>query len=62
MVVNPNCVGNLDPHWDGRWSVKSVKTPLTLEITDGVKTKVFHVNRLRQRIVPNSTDMEELSG
>eukprot|EP00731_Ephydatia_muelleri_P033094 Em0025g50a len=29
----------LDPHWNGRWSVKSVKTPLTLEITDGVKTK-----------------------
>ncbi|KAL5506156.1 hypothetical protein EMCRGX_G007739 [Ephydatia muelleri] len=54
--------GKLDPHWDGRRSVRSVKTPLTVEITDGVKTKVVHVNRLRQRIVPDSTNMEEPSG
>jgi hypothetical protein len=54
--------GKLDPHWDGKWSVKSVKTPLTLEITDGDKTKVVHVNRLRQRIVPSSTNKEEPSG
>ena len=54
--------GKLDPHWDGKWSVKSVKTPLTLEITDGVKTKVVHVNRLCQRIVPSSTNKEEPSG
>ena len=39
-----------------------MKTPLTVEITDGVKTKVVHVNRLRQRIVPDSTNMEEPSG
>lgn len=54
--------GKLDPHWDGRWRVKSVKTPLTLEITDGVKTKIVHVNCLRQRVVPNSTNVEEPSG
>ena len=39
-----------------------MKTPLTLEITDGDKTKVVHVNRLRQRIVPYSTNKEEPSG
>ena len=50
MVVNPKA-GKLDPHWDGRWCVKSVKTPRTMEITDGVKTKIVPVNCLRQRIV-----------
>ena len=39
-----------------------MKTPLTLEITDGVKTKIVHVNHLHQRIVPNSTNMKEPSG
>ena len=53
--------GKLDPHWEGRWSVKSVKTPLTVEITDGVRTKIVHVNRIRQRVVPNSIKVEEPS-
>ena len=53
--------GKLDPHWEGRWSAKSVKTPLTVEITDGVRTKIVHVNRIRQRVVLNSIKVEEPS-
>ena len=53
--------GKLDPHWEGRWSVKSVKTPLTVEIMDGVRTKIVHVNRIRQRVVPNNIKVEEPS-
>ena len=40
--------GKLDPRWEGRWVVKSVKSPLNMEITDGTRTKVVHVNRLHQ--------------
>ena len=36
--------GKLDPRWDGRWRIKSVKSLLTVEITDGEKTKIVHVN------------------
>ena len=39
--------GKLDPRWDGRWHTNSVKSPLTVEITDGKKTKIVHVNRVR---------------
>ena len=47
--------GKLDPRWDGRWHINSVKSPLTVEITDGEKTKTVHVNRVRHRWVPNDT-------
>ena len=47
--------GKLDPRWDGRWHINSVKSPLTVEITDGEKTKTVHVNRVRHRRVPNDT-------
>ena len=39
--------GKLDPCWDGRWHINSVKSSLTVEITDGKKTKIVHVNRVR---------------
>jgi len=47
----------LDPQWDGRWTVKAVKSPLNMEITDGKNCKVVHVNRLRPRIQPNGHDV-----
>eukprot|EP00731_Ephydatia_muelleri_P009604 Em0005g190a len=31
----------------------------SMEITDGVRTKIVHVNRLQQRVVPNSIKVEE---
>lgn len=49
----PCTAGKLDSHWDGRWRIKSVKSPLTVEITEGEKTKIAHVNRVCHRQVPN---------
>ena len=42
--------GKLDPKWEGKWVVRSIKTPITLEITDGDRTRVVHVNHLQPRI------------
>ena len=55
--------GKLDPRWEGRWVVKSVKSPLNMEITDGTRTKVVHVNRLHQRVQPHDTERtRDMSG
>ena len=40
-------VGKLDPRWEGKWHVSRVINPINLEITNGVKTKVVHVNHLQ---------------
>ena len=42
--------GKLDPRWEGKWKVKIMRSPVTMEITDGKRTKVVHVNRLQPRI------------
>ena len=44
--------GKLDPRWEGNWIIRSVKSPITVEISDGVRTKVVHTNRLQQQIQP----------
>ena len=44
--------GKLDPRWDGSWIVKSIHSPVTLQITNGKLHKVVHINRLRHRIQP----------
>ena len=46
----------LDPQWDGGWTITKVKGPLNMEVSDGNISKVVHVNRLRHRIQPASTD------
>ena len=46
--------GKLDPRWEGNWSVKAVKSPCHVEITDGQRTRVVHVNRLRHRVQPTA--------
>lgn len=28
--------GKLDPRWEGRWKIKSIKSPVNMEITDGL--------------------------
>ena len=37
----------------GEWVFKSVKSPVSIEITNKRKTKVVHTNRLRHRHVPS---------
>ena len=48
--------GKLDPRWEGEWVIKSVKSPVTMEICDGKRTKVVHTNRLQHRYVPGQHD------
>ena len=38
--------------WDGSWTVKSIHSPVTLQIINGQLDKVVHINRLRHRIQP----------
>ena len=42
--------GKLDPRWEGNWIIKCVKSPVTVEISDGVRKKVVHINRLQRQI------------
>ncbi|KAL5497228.1 hypothetical protein EMCRGX_G013661 [Ephydatia muelleri] len=42
--------GKLDPRWEGNWIIKSLKSPVTVEISDGVRKKVVHINRLPRQI------------
>ena len=50
--------GKLDPRWDGCWKVKSIKSPINMEITDGMRNRVVHVNRLRHRVQPHSDEAQ----
>jgi len=51
--------GKLDPRWEGDWVIKSMKSPITMEITNGKSTKVVHMNRLQHRNVPSYTSCQE---
>ena len=44
--------GKLDPKWDGKWKITSLKSPTTVEISNGKQHKVVHVNRLQHRVQP----------
>ena len=44
--------GKLDPRSEGNWTVRSTKSSVTVEITDGERTKVVHTNRLHRRTLP----------
>ena len=48
--------GKLDPKWEGNWKVVSVKNPVNVEISDGVRTKVVHINRVQHRVQPTNTN------
>ena len=51
--------GKLDPRWEGGWTIQAVKSPVTVQISDGQRTKVVHVNRVRYRWIPQQSDSEE---
>ena len=46
--------GKLDPRWEGEWVVHSIPGPTSYTISDGRRFKTVHVNRLQQRIQPDS--------
>ena len=51
--------GKLNPWWEGGWIIQAVKSPVTVKISDGQRTKVVHVNRLRYRWIPQQSDSGE---
>ena len=53
--------GKLDPRWEGNWKISAVKSPVTMEITDGRRKKVVHVNRLHHRVQPGCDKGEKVS-
>ena len=42
----------LDPRWEGGWKVGKVISPVNMQICDGRRTQVVHINRLRHRLQP----------
>ena len=52
MWLSQPAAGKLDPHWDGSWTVQSIHSSVTLQITNGKMDKVVHINRLHHRIQP----------
>ena len=44
LSCSSNLQESLSLGWEGSWTVRSTKTPVSIEITDGQKTKVVHVN------------------
>ena len=47
--------GKLQPRWEGKWKVIQMQSPVTVKITDGRRTRVVHVNRVRHRNQPVET-------
>ena len=43
--------GKLQPKWEGGWRVISVKSPVTIKIINGRRSKVVHSNRLQRQIL-----------
>ena len=52
-LSNPTA-GKLDPKWVGDWKVTAIKGPVNVEILDGKRTRIVHINRLQHRIQPLS--------
>ena len=48
-------VGKLQLRWEGKWKVVQMKSPVTVKITDGRRTRVVHINRVRHRNQPVET-------
>ena len=48
--------GKLDPRWEGKWKVSQVKSPVTVEISDGCRVKVVHINWLQLRLQEGSRE------
>eukprot|EP00731_Ephydatia_muelleri_P003091 Em0001g3091a len=42
--------GKLDPRWEGKWKITRIMSPVTVEISDGNRVRVVHVNRMQPRL------------
>ena len=52
--------GKLDPRWEGNWKITAVRSPVTMEISDGNRKKVTHINRLHRRVQPSPHESQEI--
>ena len=50
--------GKLEHRWENGWVITSVKSPTTMQITNGKTTKVVHTNRLQHRYIPAHSDTQ----
>ena len=50
----------LSPQWEGRWTVKEVKSDINVEITDGKRSKVVHINQLQPRLQPEPVPLQDI--
>ena len=53
--------GKLDPCWEGKWNINSIKSPINMEISDRKCVKVVHSNRLQHQIHPDPTNTTSLA-
>ena len=44
--------GKLDPKWESKWKITSLKSPTTVEISNEKQHKVVHINRLQHCVQP----------
>lgn len=44
--------GKLDPRWEGNWVVTGCKSPVNVEISEGARRRVVHMNRIRHPFQP----------
>ncbi|KAL5463810.1 hypothetical protein EMCRGX_G032745 [Ephydatia muelleri] len=51
--------GKLDPRWEGKWKVTRIMCPVTVEIRDGNRVRVVHVNRIQPRLQAGTMEQAE---
>eukprot|EP00731_Ephydatia_muelleri_P034967 Em0088g19a len=51
--------GKLDPRWEGKWKVTRIMSPVTVEISDGNRVRVVHVNRMQPRLQSGTMEQAE---
>ena len=59
--------GKFDPRWESEWVIKSVKSPVTMEIYDSKRSKVVHISIIlfqvnRMLSLTRSTTVNILNG
>ena len=48
--------GKLDPRWEGNWVVTGCKSPVNVDISDGARRRVVHMNTITHWIYFSITD------
>ena len=57
VLLSIPTAGKLDPRWEGKWRIKRIKSPVNVEITDGSRVRVVHINCIQHRLRPDDTEV-----